>query len=146
MVNIEEIKKYLEENTDKKRLKHIYGVVESAGELAKHYGVDEEKAYLAALLHDCAKQMDRGKIVELSKAYGFEIDEIYLNVQGSKEFYGWIAYDPKNKFIIHVELGKRDEETLKNLFSRLKRYRGKTKLVLVDALRSYENLIKKYLR
>lgn len=74
-----------------------------------------------------------------------EIDEIYLNVQGSREFYGWVAYDPKNKFIIHVEIGKRDEETLKNLFFRLKKYRGKTKLVLVDALRSYENLIKKYL-
>jgi IS1 family transposase len=74
-----------------------------------------------------------------------EIDEIYLNVQGSKEFYGWIAYDPKNKFIIHAELGKRDEETLRNLFSRLKKYRGKTKLVLVDGLKSYKHLIMKYL-
>ena len=74
-----------------------------------------------------------------------EIDEIYLNIQGSKEFYGWIAYDPKNKFIIHAETGKRDEETLKKLFSRLKKYRGKTKLVLVDGLKSYESMIKKYL-
>ena len=74
-----------------------------------------------------------------------EIDELYLNVQGSKEFYGWIAYDPKNKFIIAVILGKRDEETLEKLFKRLKKYRGKTKLILVDGLKSYKHLIMRHL-
>jgi IS1 family transposase len=74
-----------------------------------------------------------------------EIDEIYLNVQGSREFYGWVAYDPKKKFIITFELGKRDEETLERLFKRLQKYRGKTKLVLVDGLKNYETMIRKYL-
>jgi len=74
-----------------------------------------------------------------------EVDEIYLQVQGSKEFYGWIAYDPKRKYIIAIELGKRDVETLERLFRRLARFRGKTKLVLVDGLKSYKRLIKKYL-
>jgi IS1 family transposase len=54
----------------------------------------------------------------------------------------WKEYQETGKI---PELGKRDEETLKKLFNYLKRYRGRTKLVLVDALRSYENLIKKYL-
>jgi len=74
-----------------------------------------------------------------------EVDEIYLKIQGSKEFYGWIAYDPVNKFIIYVQIGKRDEETLEKLFKRLKPYRGKVKLVMIDGYKNYKTLIKKYL-
>jgi IS1 family transposase len=74
-----------------------------------------------------------------------EVDEIYLKIQGHREFYGWIAYDPVNKFIIYVQIGKRDEETLKKLFERLKPYRGKVKLVMVDGYKNYKTLIKKYL-
>jgi len=29
-----------------------------------------------------------------------EINEIYIKLQSEKVFYGWLAYDPKNKFII----------------------------------------------
>lgn len=74
-----------------------------------------------------------------------EIDEIYIKIQGSREFFGWIAYDPKNKFFIALKVGKRDEETLEGLFERLKRYRGKVKLVLVDGCRMFEGVIKRFL-
>lgn len=74
-----------------------------------------------------------------------EIDEIYLKIQGSREFYGWVAYDPVNKFIIAIQVGKRDENTLRKLFERLKQYRGKVKLVMVDGYKNYQKLIKKYL-
>ena len=74
-----------------------------------------------------------------------EIDEIYIRIQGHREFFGWIAYDPKNKFFIALQIGKRDEETLEKLFNRLKKYRGKVKLVLVDGCRMFEGAIKKFL-
>lgn len=74
-----------------------------------------------------------------------EIDEIYLRIQGHREFYGWIAYDPKNKFFIALQVGKRDEETLEKLFKRLSKYRGKVKLVLVDGCRMFEGAIKRFL-
>lgn len=74
-----------------------------------------------------------------------EIDEIYIKIQGHKEFYGWIAYDPKNKFFIAFQIGKRDEETLGKLFKRLSKYRGKVKLVLVDGCKMYETAVKKFL-
>ena len=74
-----------------------------------------------------------------------QIDEIYIKLQGKRRFWAWIAYDPKNKIIIDFEIGQRDEETLQNLFGRLKRFRKKVKLVLVDAYKPYQNLIKKFL-
>lgn len=74
-----------------------------------------------------------------------EIDEIYIKMQGQKKFYGWLAYDPKNKFIIDFVIGKRNDETLEILFKKLKCYRGKLKLVLIDGYKGYEKFIRKYL-
>ena len=74
-----------------------------------------------------------------------EIDEIYVKLQGKKKFYGWIAYDPKNKFIIDFVIGKRNDETLEQLFIKLKRFRGKVKLVLIDGYQGYEKFISSYL-
>lgn len=74
-----------------------------------------------------------------------EIDEIYIKVQGKREFYGWLAYDAENKYLIDFVTGKRDDDTLEELFKKLKKYRGKTELVLIDAYKGYEKFIEKYL-
>ena len=74
-----------------------------------------------------------------------EIDEIYVKLQGKKQFYGWLAYDPKNKFIIDFVIGKRNDETLEQLFIKLKRFRGKVRLVLIDGYHGYEKFISSYL-
>lgn len=74
-----------------------------------------------------------------------EIDEIYIKMQGKKKFYGWLAYDPKNKFVIDFIIGKRDDETLEKLFKKLKRFRGKVKLVFIDGYQGYEKFISSYL-
>lgn len=74
-----------------------------------------------------------------------EIDEIYVKLQGKEKFYGWLAYDPKNKFIIDFVIGKRDDETLEELFMKLKRFRGKVRLVLIDGYQGYEKFISSYL-
>ena len=56
-VNINEIDTYLKENLSKKRYKHSLLVAKEAKSLAKIYHVDEEKAYLAGLIHDIAKEL-----------------------------------------------------------------------------------------
>ena len=48
-------KEWLKENLDEERYEHSIGVAECAMELAKNYGLDEKKAYLCGLIHDCAK-------------------------------------------------------------------------------------------
>nr|MCR4605875.1 nicotinate (nicotinamide) nucleotide adenylyltransferase [Eubacterium sp.] len=60
-INQDELKKALKATLDNKRYVHTLGVAETAKELGRIYGeqsVDaklEEKAYMAGLLHDCAK-------------------------------------------------------------------------------------------
>jgi nicotinate-nucleotide adenylyltransferase len=40
-----------------KRFKHTLSVIKTSLEIAKHYGADFKKTFLAALLHDCAKEI-----------------------------------------------------------------------------------------
>ena len=57
-MSIDEILKCLKEDLNPERYEHSIGVAEMAEELAKRFGCDPEKAYVAGLLHDCAKCMD----------------------------------------------------------------------------------------
>jgi len=56
-VDIKEIETDLSYKLSKKRFIHTLGVVNSAMYLAKKYGANIEDAHLAALLHDCAKEI-----------------------------------------------------------------------------------------
>lgn len=55
MKTIDEIKIWLKENLDNERFFHSLGVADCAVKLAEKYGQDTQKAYLAGLIHDCAK-------------------------------------------------------------------------------------------
>ena len=56
-MDIKEIETDLSNKLSKKRFIHTLGVVNSAMYLAKKYGANIENAHLAALLHDCAKEI-----------------------------------------------------------------------------------------
>lgn len=58
MVNINKLEEYLKNNLREKRFNHVLRVRDMAKALAKHYGMDEDKAEIAALGHDIAKNMD----------------------------------------------------------------------------------------
>lgn len=58
-MNIEEIKIKLE-SFNPKLYEHSLRTMEQAEKLARHYGIDVEKAKIAALLHDCGKKMTKG--------------------------------------------------------------------------------------
>ena len=58
----------LKQDLNEERYEHSIGVAEKAKELAEKFGCDPEKAYIAGLLHDCAKCMD----FELSKKIALE--------------------------------------------------------------------------
>ncbi|PMB84690.1 HD domain-containing protein [Dolosicoccus paucivorans] len=49
-----------------KRFEHILGVEETALKLAEKYQIDSQKASIAALLHDYAKEMDRDVMLQLA--------------------------------------------------------------------------------
>ena len=58
-MNIKYINKKLRKNLKKKRYTHSLSTAIEAKKLANKYKVDEEKAYIAGLLHDCAKHLTK---------------------------------------------------------------------------------------
>lgn len=73
-----EILKKLKETQKERRYNHTLGVADEAVRLAPKFGVSAEKARLAALLHDCAKNLDEksgAEFSELCRKYGVELDE-----------------------------------------------------------------------
>ncbi len=56
MYNIDQFKEKLQTYISGKRLAHSLSVADDAVRIAKIYGADEEKAYVAGLLHDVTKQ------------------------------------------------------------------------------------------
>ena len=58
------------------RYQHTLGVIECAKELACIHGADPEKAELAALLHDCAKKMEKAEMILAADEEGFAPDQI----------------------------------------------------------------------
>lgn len=99
---IEDILKYSDEIKDRigeKRFLHTLRVKDTAIELAKIYSVDEDKAAVAGLLHDCAKIRDVNLLKE-------EAQENGLKVEGDFE---------KAPQIIHSYLGSLFAEKLYNV-------------------------------
>lgn len=74
----EELKKKLSDNLYEQRYIHSLGVADEAKRLAVLYGADEEKAYLAGLLHDCAKGYSIDEQIKACKEKGISLDSITL--------------------------------------------------------------------
>ncbi|MBP3468137.1 MAG: bis(5'-nucleosyl)-tetraphosphatase (symmetrical) YqeK [Lachnospiraceae bacterium] len=83
------IKKILSKQLDPKRYEHTIGVAYTAAALAMRYHADVEKAYLAGLLHDCAKCIDTDEKLALCKKYKVKLSE----------------FEIENPFLIHAKLG-----------------------------------------
>jgi len=78
-MNYFDIREKVKQLLPDKRFLHTQGVADTAAELAEHYGVDAEKAKLAGILHDCAKEVSREQAIEIFKKFGLVIDDISLN-------------------------------------------------------------------
>ena len=72
---IEKIKIDLKEMLSEKRYNHSIGVMNKAVELAKKYGVDEDKAALAGLTHDIAKDISNEEALKIIEKNNIELDE-----------------------------------------------------------------------
>lgn len=70
-----EIKERLKKTLPEKRYIHSLGVADEAKRLADLYGADADKAYLAGLLHDCAKGIPTSEQAAECDRRGVKIDE-----------------------------------------------------------------------
>ena len=69
-------KEYLKANLSKKRYNHSVNVADAAVELAKLYGEDSDKALVAGLLHDVAKELPIEKQREYVLKSTLGVDEV----------------------------------------------------------------------
>ena len=64
---IDQIKNWLKSHLTEERYEHSLGTAECAERLADIYGLDTKKAYLAGLVHDCAKSVPKEESLEIMK-------------------------------------------------------------------------------
>lgn len=65
MITVEEAKRLAKKNLSAKRYEHVCNVRKLAVKLARAHGVEEDRAALAALLHDIAKELPKDKQLQI---------------------------------------------------------------------------------
>lgn len=126
----EKIKDYLKEHLSERRYNHTLGVCQSAIELAKLYGEDIEKAKIAALIHDMAKEMPIKDQKAILEANGFNINEDEEN--SPQILHGFVA-SILGKSIFNIT----DEEILSSVYYHSTGKREMTKLEKIVYLADY---------
>ena len=108
MLSIEEIKLYLKTNLMEKRYMHTLGVADTAIKLAKLNGISEEKAEIAGLAHDVAKNLSKARIKEIIEENNIILSQLEEN--NSDLWHSIIGnIEAKDKF------GIEDEEILDSI-------------------------------
>ena len=69
-------KELLKQRLSEKRYVHSLAVANEAVRLAVKYGCDEEKAYLAGLLHDVTKNTSREEQLKMFNDFGIMLDDV----------------------------------------------------------------------
>ncbi|MBY0597192.1 bis(5'-nucleosyl)-tetraphosphatase (symmetrical) YqeK [Bacillus bingmayongensis] len=103
-MNREEALEIVKQQMHEKRYIHTIGVMETAIELAKLYGVDEKKAEMAAIFHDYAKCRSIQEMEDIIKQEELPKDLLHYN----KEL--WHA--PVGAYLVEKEVGITDTEIL----------------------------------
>lgn len=116
---------------DEKRCLHSVNTAQEAVKLAKKFGGDEEKAYIAGILHDIAKCMDKKDMLKLAKKYDIEIDTYCMN--NMELFHGLLG-----AAIVKNELKIDDEEILSAIRCHTA---GKKDMALLDKITYMADLI-----
>ena len=75
-MTLEQMQAELEARLKPSRFRHSLGVSETAVKLSHRFGVDEEKARVAGLLHDCAREFRNEAMVEEAEKRGIAIGEV----------------------------------------------------------------------
>ncbi len=103
-ISEKELLEWLKENLSEERYLHSLGTAECAKELAEKYKLDAEKAYIAGLMHDCAKCFSKEKLKEI-------IDK-NLSVEACEMLNYKTFHAPVSAYVAEKDFGVKDEEIL----------------------------------
>ena len=102
---MEKIISWLKENLSEERFLHSVSTSKTAKKLAKEFGVDEDRAELAGLLHDCAKEIPYEKMLEIIKENNLDIDEDEIKAKK-------VLHAPLSAYLAEKVFKVTDEEIL----------------------------------
>ncbi len=103
-ISEKDLLEWLKENLNEERYIHSLGTADCARELAEKYNLDQEKAYVAGLLHDCAKCFSTEKLKEI-------IDK-NLSVEACEMLNYKTLHAPVSAYVAEKDFGVKDEEIL----------------------------------
>lgn len=98
------ILEWLKNNLNEKRYIHTLGTADCAKELAKQFKLNQDKAYLAGLLHDCAKCFPNEKLLDIIHKY--------LDVEECEMLNYKTLHAPVSAYIAETEFKITDKEIL----------------------------------
>ena len=101
-----EIKEILRRELPRPRYLHSLGVQKAAVSLAGVYGADPEKASLAALIHDCAKNMDGRHLLKRAVEFDILVDIVEKPLPD-------LLHGPVGAALAQRKFGVEDEEVLR---------------------------------
>lgn len=78
VIDLEKILKMLTVRLTPKRLSHSLGVSETAWKLAVKYGADPEKARIAGLVHDCARELPNNILLQKAQSFDIVISDVEM--------------------------------------------------------------------
>ena len=112
----------LKANLKPGRFEHTLGVAKTCAELSGIYGAPRGRAYVAGMVHDCAKYMSAEQLLELAEVSGADADEIECIP---------VLHAPVGAYIARTRYGIRDEAVL----SAIRRHTvGAEDMSLLDAI------------
>ncbi len=85
---------------------HSLGVAEAAVSLAERYGADQEKAYLAGIVHDYGKRYSVRQLREKARQLKLSLDQVV-----SRE--GRLLHAPVGSALLRTELALDDKDVLR---------------------------------
>ncbi|MGB9812515.1 MAG: bis(5'-nucleosyl)-tetraphosphatase (symmetrical) YqeK [Thermovenabulum sp.] len=105
-MELEMYKSILQKELSKERYVHSIGVMETSINLAKKYGASENKAAIAGLLHDCAKDIPEEEQLKLAIEFGILLDDISATEKV-------LIHGPLGAKIVEIKFGIKDKEILR---------------------------------
>lgn len=101
-MDIEFLKNELKKVVSEKRYNHSIGVMNTAKELARIYGVNEKKVEVAAILHDYTKNFSKDELEKIAMKYFSDEVKDYIKI--TEILHGYVsAKILKDKFNIEDE-------------------------------------------
>ncbi len=103
-ISEEEILNWMKDHLSEERYRHCLGTAKCAKDLAIKYGQDPEKAYIAGLLHDCAKCFKTEELLDIINKN--------LNVDPNEMMNYKTLHAPVSAYCARKDFGICDEEIL----------------------------------